>query len=157
MFSNTRTRPIQPNVCISSFNVPTRDLSTRLVVNKLEHQAVFPRLVYLANMCHVVGMMHLQKQLAACPHFPPTVGKCNTSRRNHKRLFAYQIETCCVPTSRLYLTSRQVTCVCGKSSSLGTSSGEGGVSFECDHNDQATYGKCTGVECFPNKPGMETV
>ena len=35
---------------------------------------------------------------------------CNTIQRNRQCLFTYQVQTCCcVPATRIYLTSRQVT------------------------------------------------
>jgi hypothetical protein len=54
--------------------------------------------------------VHLQKY---CPFlcFSPTVRRYVTPRRNVQCLFTYQVENFCIPTTRLYLTSRQVTCV----------------------------------------------
>lgn len=45
-------------------------------------------------------------------HFAPIVCKCDTARINSQCYFVYKVERCCcVPMTRLYLTSRQVTCV----------------------------------------------
>ena len=66
--------------------------------------------ISLVDTRHVVGTVRLQKHWPPA-RFSPTVGKCNTSRGYHQCVFAYKIEACCVPTTRLYLTSRQVTCV----------------------------------------------
>jgi hypothetical protein len=65
----------------------------------------------LVDTCHVVGTVPLYKYWS---HFrlALTVGECDTSQTNDRRLFPYVVEACvCFPMIRLYLTSRQAFCV----------------------------------------------
>jgi hypothetical protein len=68
---------------------------------------VFNKRFSLLDICHVVGTVQLYKYLPLS-----TVIKCDESQTNHRCQFTCQVEICCcVPTTRLTLTSRQVTCV----------------------------------------------
>ena len=42
---------------------------------------------------------------------PLTVSKCGICQRNHQCLFAYQIKTCYIPMTHLYVTGKCVSCV----------------------------------------------
>ena len=54
----------------------------------------------------------------------------NNCQKTHQHLFVEQVEVCCIPTSSLYLTNRQVcVCVCGQPVSFGTS-GSGCVPWQ---------------------------
>jgi len=118
VFSNSRTKPIQPNVWISPFKYPRETLlpfydSGSKQTRSLSHilsTGTSGKHISLVGTRHVVGTVHLQKHWPPV-HFSPIVGKCNTSRGYRQCVFAYKTEECCVPTTRLYLTSRQVTCV----------------------------------------------
>ena len=78
--------------------------------NPRSTSGTFDRHLSLVDTFHVRVTVHLQKY---CPFlcFSPTVRRYATRRRNVQCLFTYQVENCCIPTTRLYLTSRQVTCV----------------------------------------------
>lgn len=116
MFTNTRTKPIQPNVWISPFKYPRETFlpfyaagSQQTRLSHIPSTGTFGKHISLLDTRHVVGTVHLQKHRPPV-RFSPTVGKCNISRGYHQCVFAYKIEACCVPTTRLYLTSRQVMC-----------------------------------------------
>lgn len=71
---------------------------------------IFDRNLSLVDTSHVMVTVHLQKYfLFLC--FSPTVRRYATRRRNVQCLYTYQVEKCCIPTTRFYLTSGQVTCV----------------------------------------------
>jgi hypothetical protein len=150
MFSNTRTKPILPNVWISPFMYPRESFlpfytsgsqKTRPLIH-IPSTGTSGKHMSLADTRHVVRTVHLQEHWTPV-RFSPTVGKCNTSRGYHQCVFAYQIEACCVPTSRLYLTSRQVTCM-GNHDHLARRV----VRVVCRSNaitmTKQTFGKCTG-------------
>jgi hypothetical protein len=66
----------------------------------------------LVNTCHVVGTVPFYKYWS---HFrlALTVGRCDKSQTNNRRLFPYVVEACvCFPMICLYLTSRKAFCVC---------------------------------------------
>jgi len=74
-----------------------------------------PRLVRLIEMCHlsILPTSWWQYTQKYCPFlsFSPTVRRYATHQRNVQFLFTYKVENCCIPTTRLYLTRRKVTCV----------------------------------------------
>lgn len=141
--------PIQPNVWISPFEYPRETFlpfyaaeSQQTRLSHIPSTGTSCKHISLVDTRHVVGTVHLQK------HWPPvrvspTVGKCNTSWGYHQSVFAYKIEACCVSTTRLYLTSRQVTCV-GNHDHLARRA----VRVVCRSNaitiTVQTLGKCTG-------------
>ena len=78
--------------------------------NPRSTSGIFDRNLSLVVTLRVMVTVHLQKY---CPFlcFSPSLRRYATRRRNVQFLFAYQVENCCIPTPRLYLTSRQMTCV----------------------------------------------
>jgi hypothetical protein len=97
----------------------------------------FNRHLSRVDFRHVVATMHVFKYWPFV-RFSPTVRKCDVSRRTRQYLFICQVKTCCIPTTRLYLAVRQMTCVCGLSL-FGTSPHIWWPirqSWERDHSDQ---------------------
>lgn len=71
--------------------------------------STFDRNVSFVDTSHVMVTVHAKY----CPFlsFSPTVRRYATHQRNVQFLFTYKVENCCIPTTRLYLTRRKVTCV----------------------------------------------
>lgn len=78
---------------------------------KREFKAVFDAYLPLVDTCHVVGMVFLHKCWPLLL-FLRTVGIFDTSQSTRHCLCTCQVWTCSIPTTRLCLTSRQVSCVC---------------------------------------------
>lgn len=74
--------------------------------------ATYDKHLSLLHTCHVVETVHLYKCWPFL-RFPHAVGTRDTSQRNRLCVFTYQADTCHrIPTTCLYLTSREGTSVC---------------------------------------------
>ena len=93
---------------------------------------IFDEYLSLVYTCHVVWTVRMCSYLPLV-HFSPPVSTCDAYQRNQQCLFTYCVESCCVPVT-LYLTSREVICVCWQSVSCGMSSGQGHELRDCYHN-----------------------
>jgi hypothetical protein len=119
----------------------------------VSHLASFPRLVHFYKICYLFILATSWDQCTCTD-----IGYlCVSHRLSAIATKAKGITCdCFIPTTRVYLTSRQMTCVCGQS--FDTSSDKVDESLERYHNDQVNFlPSVLDYVSLPNKPVVGTL
>ena len=128
-------------------------IQCRLLFNYMP-KAAFPRLVYLANICHsrITAMLWEWCTWTNTEHLPFSHRLSVWRKSEESRVFTCEGETSCTfPKITWYSTKRNGD-VYGQRVSCGISGGQVHESWERDRNDQATVHE---NKCLPYVPAIE--